>query len=48
MRKSCSTGGAHALEAYDPDMQATMRERYEHWITQMHRVLDRLPDAIMY
>ena len=39
--------GEHVVEACAPDVHATMLERYERWVTQMHRVLDRLPDAIM-
>ena len=40
-------GGEHAMEASAPDGRATVLERYERWATEMHRVLGRLPDAIM-
>ena len=40
-------GGQHSMEASAPDVRATVLERYERWATEMHRVLGRLPDAIM-
>ena len=40
-------GGEPSLEASSPDMCATLLQRYERWITQMHRVLGHLPDAIL-
>jgi hypothetical protein len=39
-------GGVHSLEA-SLDARATLLRRYERWGTEMHRVLDPLPDAIM-
>ncbi len=39
-------GDEHALGA-SPDVRATLLQRYERWGTEMHRVLDHLPDAIM-
>jgi hypothetical protein len=40
-------GGERSLEASSPDVRATLLQRYERWVTQMHRVLGHLPDAIM-
>jgi hypothetical protein len=40
-------GGEHSMEASAPDVRASVLERYERWATEMHRVLGRLPDAIM-
>jgi hypothetical protein len=40
-------GGERSLEAAAPDVRATLLQRYERWVTQMHRVLGRLPDALM-
>jgi hypothetical protein len=40
-------GGERSLEAASPDVRATLLQRYERWVTEMHRVLGQLPDAIM-
>ncbi len=40
-------GGERSSEASSPDVRATLLQRYERWVTQMHRVLGHLPDAIM-
>ena len=40
-------GGERSLEASAPDVRATLLWRYERWVTQMHRVLGQLPDAVM-
>ena len=40
-------GGERSLEASAPDVRATLLQRYERWVTEMHRVLGQLPDAIM-
>jgi hypothetical protein len=39
--------GEHSLETSSPDVRATLLQRYERWVTEMHRVLGHLPDAIM-
>jgi hypothetical protein len=40
-------GGEYSLEASAPNVRATLLQRCERWFTEMHRVLGRLPDAIM-
>ncbi len=40
-------GGEPSLEASAPGERATLLHRYERWVTEMHRVLGQLPDAIM-
>ena len=40
-------GGERSLEAAAPDVRATLLWRYERWVTEMHRMLGHLPDAIM-
>jgi hypothetical protein len=40
-------GGERSLEAAAPDVRATLLQRHERWVTEMHRVLGQLPDAIM-
>src|SRR5260370_10598842 len=39
--------GERSLEASAPDVRATLLQRYERWVTEMHRVLGQLPDALM-
>ena len=39
--------GEHSLEPTSPSTRATLLQRHEHWLTEMHRLLDNLPDAIM-
>ncbi len=40
-------GDEHMVAVSPPNVRATLLHRYERWVTQMHRLLDRLPDAIM-
>jgi hypothetical protein len=40
-------GDEHMVGVSPPNVRATLLHRYERWVTQMHRLLGRLPDAIM-
>lgn len=40
-------GDEHMVGVSPPNECATLLPRYERWVTQMHRLLGRLPDAIM-
>jgi hypothetical protein len=39
--------GEHSSQATSPSTRATLLQRHERWLTEMHRLLDHLPDAIM-